>query len=168
MPRISEDEARSRRAAYARKHTRCWCIIPHLKGLDICLAPKPFVHHITGGRLLDAYEQPENYFPLTGRVGHDHHLGWGHGQDPGQGMTQREARLWCFALKYILGEVNTEQAKKLMRGRGLIWWEPGMGEAWELEHEIEKRGRLLLARIRNLELLKKHLTRGGVSNKISE
>lgn len=168
MPKISEDEARERREAYAKTHKKCWCIIPHAKGLDLCLGAKPSVHHITGGRLLDAYEQPWNYFPLVGRPGHDHHLGWAHGQDQRQGMTQAEARLWCFALKYLFGETTTDQATHLMRGRGLKWWQPSWGPLWTLKLEIEKRSRLLEAKIRNLHLIRKDLTRGGTSNTIKK
>lgn len=158
--KISKAECLKRREAYRVKHHNCWCLLVDKDGISICLGarPVPSVHHICGGRGLDDYEVEDNYYPLIGVPGHDHHLGWGHGQDIHMQTTQSEARLWCFALKYLIGECDPLTAGMLMMDRGLKWWKESMGGKWDLEDEIHKRSRILMARIPNMQLLRKSLT----------
>ena len=167
--KIGDAEARARRKAYMAEHRDCWCLLPRSGGgVVLCLLARPVCHHLTGGRGLDEYEQPANYYPLGDRPGHDHHKGWAHGQDAVWQMTQREARLWCFALKLGIGEVTVEQAAQLMRGRGLLWWRPEMGAEWTLADELGKRAAYLWRNLVNKDSLKKACQRGGIWAKLMD
>jgi len=152
--RISQREAAKRRKAYRDAHLFSWAPILGERGWRLSLKKPAIVHHIAGGRLVDEYERPENYFPISDFPVANEHMGWAHGLDakaanpfwdetaaePGQmklkGYWQAQARIQCWALKLLAGETPAEVAEQLMRGRGLTWWLPTMGEDTSLEDVI--------------------------------
>ena len=158
MGKISKAEAESRRKKYIDEFPSCRAILIVGRGLKLCGCRRASCHHLARGRLVDEYEQPDNYLGLGDPPACSCHAEWGHAGK--KIYTEDDNRVWGFALKFALGEATIERIRFLMKGRS--WWKPEDGEDWSLEDEIRKRAEILRRTLVNFP--KKKLARKGGLN----